>query len=340
MFKPTNLRLAFFGSDLFSLVSLKRLVSMANETLAISQIDVFTRSIKPSGRALKNLVDVPVGEYAQQEGLSLFRVDTSKQITQYIDKKYDLAVAVSFGKLIPGSFLSSLRYGGLNVHPLMLPKYSGSSPIQYAIMNDCKTTGVTVQTLHPTKFDQGDILRQSAPIAIKENETFESLRDRLAVVGADLLHDVVMGSLAEPEVLAPTEKYSLAPKIPPRLAEIQWDHMTSRQICCFERALGPLFSNKAVDIVKKKKHISGSAKVIMEDIKEVKNESFEDLSKPGDFCINVKRIIAKTTDAYISVGRLKYECCEYEEPETFMARLKGRAGATDNCFIQKVGTKL
>lgn len=335
----SNLRVAFFGSDLFSLISLKRLVSMT-ETLKIANIDVFTRSIKPSGRSLKTLIDVPVGNYALEQNLPLFRVDTSRQIAQFIEKKYDLAVAVSFGKLIPGSFLSSLRYGGLNVHPLMLPKFSGSSPIQYAIMNDCETTGVTVQTLHPTKFDHGEILKQSAPINIGHNETYNSLRDRLAVVGADLLQNVVMGNLAEPTIISSTETYSLAPKIPPSLAEIQWSHMTSRQICCLERALGPLFSSKSVDIVKKKKQVKGMAKVILEDIKELRNADFAELTKPGDFCFSNMRIIVKTVDSYITIGLVKYECCGYEDPETFMKRLKGRSGSTENCFVSTKSAKL
>ncbi|WPK23424.1 hypothetical protein PUMCH_000664 [Australozyma saopauloensis] len=332
--KPLNLRVAFFGSDHFSLVSLKRLVLMHQQSPVISSIDVFTRSIKPTGRSLKTYVDVPIGDFAQKAGLPLFRVDSAQQITQFCDRKYDVAVAVSFGKLIPGSFLSSLRYGGLNVHPSLLPKFSGSSPIQYALMKDCKSTGVTVQTLHPTKFDHGDILRQSSAIEIGPHEPFSELRDRLAVVGADLLQSVLdSGDLVHPSVISSPETYSLAPKIPASLSEIDWTTMTSRQICRLADALGPLFSYKAVDIVKKKKSIVEPAKVILDEFLELESYQGElPLHNPGDFSLLEDKFVVKTVNSFVSIGKLKYQCCGYEDPKTFMVHLKLRAGPTSHSF--------
>lgn len=330
-----KLRLAFFGSDMFSLVSLRRLVAMKSRNETISHIDVFTRSIKPTGRKLKTFIDVPVGEYGTSNGLDVFRVDSAQQINEFSERKYDLAVAVSFGKLIPGLFLSSLRLGGLNVHPSLLPKYSGSSPIQYALMNDCKSTGVTVQTLHPTKFDHGDILRQSDAMEIGARESFTSLRDRLAVVGADLLEDVILHeNLVDPKLISSPEKYSLAPKIPPTLAEVHWDKMTSRQICRLEDALGPLFSFKAVDVIKKKVRRTEPAKVILEGFTET-SAGPQELTKPGDFALKDNEVVVKTADSYVSIGKLKYQFCNYEEPLAFMANLKLRAGDTPLNFSQK-----
>lgn len=331
-----KLRLAFFGSDLFSLASLSRLLAMKSRNKRISGIDVFTRSIKPTGRKLKTYIDVPVGEFGTKNGLDVYRVDSAQQINEFCEKRYDLAVAVSFGKLIPASFLQSLRFGGLNVHPSFLPKYSGSSPIQHALMNDCRNTGVTVQTLHPTKFDHGAILRQSDPIAIGERETFISLRDRLAVVGADLLEDVISNKdLANPTILTSSEKYSLAPKISPTLAEIHWNTMTSRQICRLEDALGPLFSFKAVDVIKKKIHRTEPAKVIFEGFNEESVSEMEELTKPGDFILNGNKVIVKTADSYVSIKKLKYQFCNYEAPLAFMANLKLRAGETPLTFGHK-----
>lgn len=333
---PTQkLRLAFFGSDMFSLASLTRLMAMKSRNDLISQIDVFTRSIKPTGRKLKTFIDVPVGEYGTTNGLNVYRVDTSQQISEFSEKRYDLAVAVSFGKLIPRSFLSSLRLGGLNVHPSLLPKYSGSSPIQYALMNDCSTTGVSVQTLHPTKFDHGDILRQSKPVEIGIRENFTSLRDRLAVVGADLLEDVILNeNLNKPSIISSLEKYSLAPKIPPGLAEIYWHKMTSRQICRLEDALGPLFSFKAVDVTKKKVRRTEPAKVIFEGFNE-ETTGPQGLTKPGDFALIDNKVVVKTADSYVSILKLKFQFCNYEEPLAFMAYLKLRTGETPLAFSQK-----
>lgn len=340
---PQNLRLAFFGSDLFSLASLKRLVEIKATTDYISHIDVFTRSIKPTGRKLKTFVDVPIGEYAQKVGLPLFRVDSALEINQYSNQDYDLAVAVSYGKLIPGHFLSKLRNGGLNVHPSLLPEYSGSSPIQYAIMDDRKTTGVTVQTLHPTKFDHGDIIHQSLEIEIGLNEKFDQLRDRLAFIGADLLEQVIANTNTIPNTgntpstnmttKIPKRPYSLAPKIPPTLAEIRWNTMKSRQICRLEDALGALFSYKAVDVIKKKIHKTEPAKIILEDFAEEPGiPAYECLSKPGEFYYHENKLIVKSLDSYISIGKLKYQFCNYEEPKAFMANLKLRTGDTPHSF--------
>lgn len=327
------LRVAFFGSDAFSLASLKTLVSLKHHTPLISHIDVFTRSPKPKGRH-RVLTDVPLGVYSTAHGLPLLRVDSAAEIKQHSHRGYDLAVTVSFGKLIPAAFLSLVRYGGLNVHPSFLPRFSGSSPIQYAIMNDCHTTGVSVQTLHPTKFDHGDILRQSLPVEIGRNERFESLRDRLSIVGADLLSTVIRnGEFVHPQPIVLGELYLLSPKIPATLAEVRWNEMTSRQICRLEHALGPLFSYKSVDITKKMKHHTEPAKVILGDIQEVEPSfSTVALEMPGEFCLHNDRIVVKTTDSHVSIGSLTFQCCNAETPEVFIRKLKLRAGETRHAF--------
>ena len=109
------------------------------------------------------------------------RADTSQEITQLSEQYlFNLVIAVSYGRLIPSTFIQHCKYGGLNVHPSLLPKYSGSSPLQYALLNDDKFTGCTVQTLHPTKFDHGDIIIQSSEIPILDDDNSVSLFKNLA----------------------------------------------------------------------------------------------------------------------------------------------------------------
>lgn len=327
---PLNLRVAFFGSDLFSLVSLQRLAQLKP---LVSHIDVFTRSCKPVGRK-KTITDVPVGDYALKLNLSLFRVDSAKEILRFRQKQYDLAIAVSFGLFIPGLFIDSLRYGGVNVHPSLLPKFSGSSPIQYAIMNDCKSTGVTVQTLHPTKFDRGNIIRQSKDVDIGSREKFDSLRDRLAVVGAGLLESVLAGGdIANPTFVKSSEIYSLAPKILTGLSAVSWDYLTCRQMCRLEDALGPLHTWIKVDDAKKKKHKAYPQRVILKDIVECEEQL--DLSSPGDFCVKEERLVVKAIDSCISVGSIKREYCDYELPSSFVALLELGTSSTPKRFINK-----
>ncbi|GEQ68903.1 hypothetical protein JCM33374_g2572 [Metschnikowia sp. JCM 33374] len=284
---PSNLRIAFFGSDLFSVASLAKLKDLrSSRPELISQLDVYTRSIKPTGRNLKQFVDLPIGKYAHAHDLPVFRVDSSAEIVaSALPQNYHLAVAVSYGKLIPGTFLNSLPYGGLNVHPSMLPKFSGSSPIQYALMNDCKTTGVTVQTLHPTKFDHGDIISQSDAIDVLDSDDFFSLQTRLASVGADLLSDVISsGSYATPEHYKGAENpetFSLAPKLTPAMSEIKWNTMTSRKIRRLNDALGPLHSLIIVTILIKSRHpvtllttMARSLSKLQTRVSQSKNSSF------------------------------------------------------------------
>ncbi|PSK40590.1 methionyl-tRNA formyltransferase [Candidozyma pseudohaemuli] len=263
------LRIAFFGSDKFSVTSLRRLYDLHERNpLLVSSIKVITRSIKPTGRNLKNMVDVPIGEYAQQRGIQTFRSDSLSQTLDILDtEEFDLAVAVSYGKLIPGGFLNSMKYGGLNVHPSLLPMYRGSSPIQYALMDDLKETGVSLQTLHPTKFDHGLILLQSQPVSIREDDNFISLSERLGEAGAELLTSAIeKGLYADP--VKPLQLHfapSLAPKITPKMAQIDWNK-TARQIKRLSDALGPLHVYKEVDITKKKKRVHELQKVIINDI--------------------------------------------------------------------------
>lgn len=325
------LRLAFFGSDAFSVTSLARLNALRLQYPAkIAQLDVVTRSIKPTGRNLKTLVDVPVGSFAAAHNLPVWRADRGKDILD-ISARYDLAVAVSYGKLIPGEFLAKTTYGGINVHPSLLPKYSGSSPIQYALMDDEKTTGVTVQTLHPTKFDHGAIIEQSGPVDIAEHDNFKLLLERLANIGAELLEDVIVnGKFIDPTEIKSTYPYSLASKISPQKYQVDWLKQTSRQIRRASDALGALHTYKMVEITKKKKHVRELYKVILDDISETSEST--NLSATGQFQLVNGKLVIKTADGAVSVGNLKFQYCGFETPETFMQLLAKRAGDTGHFF--------
>ena len=326
------LKVAFFGSDKFSVYSLDKLYQYQKENKSID-INVIARSIKPTGRNLKKYVDLPIGEYCSQNSIPIHRADSSKDILE-LDKAIDfnLAIAVSYGKLIPEQFLKSCDYGGLNVHPSLLPKYSGSSPIQYALMNDDIFTGVTIQTLHPTKFDHGDIILQSPEIPIQENDDFCLLRDKLGAIGGDLLIAVLAKELYLHYPKKQTKYlYSLAPKISPQLSQIDWYKHTPREIKRLADALGPLHTYKFVDIKKKKLNIKENQKVLMSDI-QIEQASV-DLNNPGDFKLENGRLYIKANGGCISVGSLKFQCCGEENPTEFTRFLKKRSGDTPNTFI-------
>lgn len=331
-----QLSIAYFGTDKFSVYSLDKLVQYQQHNPGkIKSIDVITRSIKPTGRNLKNIQDVPIGKYAGENGVNVFRADSGDAIVNILNEKtFDLTIAVSYGKLIPEKFINSCKYGGLNVHPSLLPRYSGSSPIQYAIMNDDKVTGVTVQTLHPTKFDRGDILLQSEEIPILEEEDYCSLEAKLGQKGSDLLVKVIEQELFNKHLPIQSKyDYSLASKVSPKHREINWSNMTSRGIKRLEDALGPLHTYKYVDITKKKKKIKELQKVIIRNIEPLTINSYP-LSKNGEFLHDIKsnKLIIKTVDGYISADKLKFQYCGEESPSEFIKHLKKRAGDTSHRF--------
>lgn len=332
------LNIAFFGSDSFSVASLRKLYELHKlKPSIIASLKVVTRSIKPTGRNLKRFVDVPIGQFASQNEIKTFRADTLDQILRLLDhEKFDLAVAVSYGKLIPGAFINAMKYGGLNVHPSLLPMYRGSSPIQYALKDDLKETGVSVQTLHPTKFDHGLVLKQSEPVPILDSDNYLTLTERLGDVGASLLAStIVEGLYLDPvQPVEPSYKPSQAPKISPSESQIDWSK-SSRQIKRLNDALGPLHTYKEVDITKKKVRVHELQKVILNDFNTSENDY--GLTEPGQFLYDASKdhVAIRTGNGSIEVRKLKLQFCGDEDAKTFIKKLPNRAGPTLNQFVYK-----
>ncbi|KAH3683065.1 hypothetical protein WICPIJ_005974 [Wickerhamomyces pijperi] len=341
-----SLKIAFFGSDEFSIESLSKLleVSQTHKSL-ISQIDVIARHPKPVNRGLKELRDLPIAQFALENNLNIIRAETKSEI---IDKltpnQYDLIVAVSYGKLIPSQLLSSVPYS-LNVHPSLLPRYSGASPLQFALLNHDSITGVTVQTLHPTEFDKGDIVDQIGDIPITRDETLVSLRDKLGSKGGELLSDVIVnGSFMNPNFQSSFE-YSYAKKIPKSMSEVDWDNETSFGVVRKFNTLGSLFTFKEMKIKKKKKSIIHEyRRVLLSDIREIQlseeDQVYASLQEPGDFTIHKDEsqnlMVIKTKDGFVSVGNLQLEFEPKEDANKFWQKLPKRAGDTPVTFSTKI----
>lgn len=301
-----SLRIAYFGSDAFSVVLLRRLVENRRR-LGIASIDVITRSIKPTGRNRKRFVDVPVGAYAHDTGLPVHRADSSADIVG-LQQEFDLAVAVSYGKLIPHQFLARVRYGGLNVHPSLLPMYSGSSPIQYALMNDNPFTGVSVQTLHPTKFDRGDLLAQSGPIPIEDSDNYASLVPKLGEVGLHLLEETISTKRYLGEPLPAQYPFSLAGKISPTMRQADW-HKPARTIRRLYDALGSIYTFVSVK--------GQVLRLILSGVSDGPNLSLE----PGHFTLDADKLAVGTGSGTLFATRVKLQYCAEESPAKFLPRV-------------------
>ena len=178
------MNIVFMGTPDFAVPSLKRLVEAGHNILA-----VFTQTDKPKGRGNK-LAFSPVKEYALTMNIPVYQPDSLKRETElYTPILQNLApdaiVVVAYGKLLPPEVLLIPKYGCINVHGSLLPKYRGAAPIQWTILNGDEYGGVTTM-LMAEGMDTGDMLLKEA-VKVGENETASEYYDRLSFVGAELL---------------------------------------------------------------------------------------------------------------------------------------------------------
>ena len=307
------IRVGFFGADDFSAGCLKAILPLRFHTpKIISHIDVITRSPKLTGRGLQHLNEFPVAKFAGANNVNVLRAEKNVDFGNLPD--YDLCIAVSYGKLIPSSFLRSLPYGGLNVHPSLLSQYCGAGPLQRALLNQDDVTGVTVQTLHPTEFDRGAILARDS-YKIKPSETYRSLAEELSRRGGKLLYDILLNRMYDCNIpgyitLPPVLPLSYAKKVQPSERQINWSQYDTFKIVRNFNTLGQLYTFKRY---KSRKSRNGELKlrrVVLDDIREANGYSFSAGSIPGSFIVdpaNKQRLLIKTIDGNVSAGIIKVE---------------------------------
>lgn len=180
------MKIVFMGTPDFAVPCLDALLKADYEVAA-----VFSQPDKPKGRGYQ-LMPTPVKQLALQHGIPCCQPGSLKtgEDAEYAHKLLtelapDLIVVVAYGRILPKAVLDVPRYGCINVHASLLPKYRGAGPIQWSVLNGESETGVTTMYMAPG-IDTGDmILRAQTPIG--ENETASELHDRLSVLGAELL---------------------------------------------------------------------------------------------------------------------------------------------------------
>ena len=228
-------RIIFFGTPSFAIPTLKRLLQETDEVVA-----VVTQPDREKGRGRK-VVPSPVKEFALQHKISVFQPKKVKDENFYENLKAlqpDLIVVVAYGQILPKSILDIPRYGAINVHASLLPKYRGASPIAWAILKGEKRTGVTTIKMDEG-MDTGDILLQKE-IILGERETFESLHDRLALLGEEVLMET-LERMKKGDLTPIPQDHSEATFAPPFKKEdgrIDWKK-EAREIDCQIRALNP-----------------------------------------------------------------------------------------------------
>ncbi len=213
------MRIIFMGTPDFAVPSLQAVLDGGHEVCA-----VFTQPDKPKGRGHK-LAPPPVKELALRHGLPVFQPVTLRDEAvqqQIIGLHADLAVVVAYGKILPQAVLDAPRLGCINVHGSLLPKYRGAAPIQWAVLNGEKVTGVTTMYM-AAGVDTGDmLLRRETPIGPEETagELFDRLKDLGAEVLAETLLQLEKGTLQP--IPQNDAEATLAPMLKKEMSQVDW----------------------------------------------------------------------------------------------------------------------
>ena len=244
----------FCGSDDFSIESLRALhEESTREFASIASIDVVCRPSKRVGRGLKAVREVPIAEVARDFRLPLHEVDTftgwSPPLPQ--GNPINLIIAVSFGRLVPPRILNGAEYGGLNVHPSMLPDFHGPAPMHHTLLSNCSRTGVTLQTMHPQHFDQGVILDQTPFPGFEHNCIIvPELSSKLAPFGAEMLVRAIRNrSFVNADKFGQRKQNDHgglsrhAPKITAEDSHVDWNTWTADDILRKQNIVGPLWNH-------------------------------------------------------------------------------------------------
>lgn len=176
------MRVVFMGTPDFAVGTLEAIVESGHEVVA-----VVTQPDKPKGRGGAMAMSA-VKECAIKHNLTVLQPVKAREesfVEELRTYNSDVIVVVAFGQLLPASIIHMPKYGCINVHASLLPKYRGASPIQWAVLDGCEYSGVTTMQMDEG-LDTGDIL-EVAKVKLDEKETGGSLFDRLSVVGAELL---------------------------------------------------------------------------------------------------------------------------------------------------------
>lgn len=297
------MKVIFMGTPDIAVPALEKIIEAGHEVvLVVSQPD------KPVGRS-KALKYTPVKECALAHGIEVYQPERIRaaECVAYL-KKYeaDIFVVEAFGQIVSQEVLDIPKYGCVNIHTSLLPKYRGAAPIQWSILNGDMVTGVTTMRMD-AGIDTGDIIMQQEKI-INEGETSGTLYDRLARAGAKLIVQTLEAIENGTATYTPQDesKATHVSKITKEMGSIDWNR-SAKEIECWVRGMDPWPSaytrldDKSVKIWK--------AKVVSEEgtgkpgtITRVTKNSIEVQTGKGTLAILELQIEGKkrmTTDAFL-----------------------------------------
>lgn len=323
------MNILFMGTPDFAKESLESLYNAGYNI-----IGVLTNQDKPKGRGMK-LVASPVKMFAQEKGIKVYQPAKLRKNQEIIDEikklKPDLICVVAYGKILPKEILDIPRFGCINVHGSLLPKYRGAAPIQWAILNGDRTTGITTMYMDEN-MDTGDmILKQE--VEIGENETTGELWNKLSKLGGKLLVETIkqIENGTAPRVKQEGD-FSLAPMLNKEMSKIDWSEKTAKQIKNLIRGLNPImgaYSYIGDKKIKIWKVDTLEEKQLFELFKEAEEykERFKKLESGTIlFSDDKKGLFIKAKDGIISIQELQAENSKRMQIYEFLRGNKLQAG--------------
>ena len=231
------LNILFMGTPDFAEESLKSI-----DKAGFNILGVVTNPDKPKGRGMK-MVSSPVKEYALEKNIPVYQPIKVRNNPEFIEEvrkmNPDVICVVAYGKILPEELLKIPKLGCINVHGSLLPKYRGAAPIQWAVINGDKKTGITTMYMD-VGMDTGDMILKKE-VDIGGNETTGELWDRLAKIGGELLVETL--NKIE-DGTAPREKqgenFTMAPMLNKEMSKIDWENQSAIQIKNLVRGLNPI----------------------------------------------------------------------------------------------------
>ena len=278
------MNIVFMGTPDFAVESLKRIYESGHNIKAvISQPD------KKAGRGM-NIMPTPVKEYAISKNLTVYQTEKIKEL------KPDVIVVVAFGQILSKEILDIPKYGSINVHGSLLPKYRGAAPIQWSIINGDEVTGITTMYMD-AGMDTGDMI-QKFELNIDEDDTYGTLYEKMKVLGGkaiiETLEKVADGTARREKQ---SDDFTVAPMIEKEMGEIDWNK-SSRDIRNLIRGFNPMPG--AYTVMKD----GAKMKVWMAEYSDI---SSTDEVLPGTFIIadSKKGLYVKTGDGVLELTEIQ-----------------------------------
>ena len=300
------MNIIFMGTPDFAEKSLKAIIEKGHNIMA-----VVTNPDKPKGRGMK-MIATPVKEVAISRNILVYQPLNVRGNKEFIEKlkslKPDVICVVAYGKILPKEILDIPKYGCINVHASLLPKYRGAAPIQWAVLNGDKTTGVTTMYMD-IGMDTGDMILKEE-VEIGEDETTGELWDRLSIIGGNLLvktlEKIENGTAKR---IPQGEDFTVAPMLSKDMAKIDWQSKNAREIKNLVRGLNPIMGAYSMFNGKKIKFWKVRAFDDDVELKTALGEMDFSGKKAGEVILadSKKGLFIKTIDGVIAVEEIQGE---------------------------------